>query len=122
MELHRRSGALQTFLEWIRIKAPTRAAYEKAVFQFLLFARTDNLPFSSSPEIDAAMAMFMDELYAPGEHVSSGRFLLAGFEHFFVEFSKKGSHRLTRAHASLDGWEKLGPPASRWPMARWLLL
>ena len=59
---------------------------------------------------------YMDVLYVDGYGPEVGKRLVAGIQALYPRYSRHGDLTLPRVRRAAQGWERLVPPRSRWPV------
>jgi len=117
----RRREAVQvegvSVLESASIRSGTRAYYLDHWREFQRFAQRQSLATRSVLEVDAALALLLEETFFEGENVGVGEKLFASVLFFRHQCSKEAGGAMPSSRRALRGWRKLAPPHSRLPLA-----
>ena len=93
----------------------TEERYRRELQEFVAQA-TGRLVVES--EVDAALVLYMNELFEKGHGANRGDVLLSALLHFLPQYGNLGSSRLPRAWRALKGWRRLCGRRSRNPVVR----
>ncbi len=116
VEKFRVKGRPLACLDTTAARDPLTVDYPFRVLCFRTVVSFLSIPFTTPMEVDAAMALYMGDMFANGEHVQTGRTTLAGFVYFFAEYGNRAPYGLPRTRRALDNWTKREFPYSRWPL------
>jgi integrase len=108
----------QTALRDLRVSAVTANRYAEHVLRLTEFWARVGLAPRTFDELDAAVAEFLEELWADGGASTTARYIVAGVQHF-VPGARRGlelSWSLTRT------WGRLEPPTRAVPLSCTLVL
>ena len=104
---------VMSLLEENAVLPSTNEIYAVPVNEFMAETEKQGIKLKSDEEIDKNLVKKLNRDYLKGYEVSRANHLLAGWLHFFPEFSKTGKRRIPRAWRALKGWKRLAPPSSR---------
>ena len=107
-----------SLLESNAVTLPTMAAYRYALQAFSDFCLTAHGAMNpDDPNIlESQILNYMDVLYADGYGPEVGKRLLAGIQALYPRYSRHGDLTLPRVRRATQGWERLVPSRSRWPV------
>ena len=116
----RRREAVQTervsVLETASVRPGTRKYYLEYWREFQSCARRGNHPLSTVAEVDAALALALEETFFEGENVGIGQKMFAATLFFDHRCSKEAGGFMPLSRRSLRGWKRLAPTHSRLPL------
>ena len=107
-------GALST-LEEASVTDKSRDIYKGHARMFWAWATWHMVDFSTAPELDLVLVMFMHQLFLDGYNVATGRTATSAIR-YFLPLILPGKTPLPRTQRALDGWRKLCPPQMRLPI------
>jgi len=125
-------GALTplTFLQRESVTPAAGARYRVVFLRLLAWARLWGFQLRTVEEVEEKVPLYLEELYAEDEPVSTGDYVLAALAHFVPRFSVRANCGLPRCRQALKGWRRKRPAASRLPLpwevvallANWMVL
>mmetsp|Transcript_1875 Transcript_1875/g.4097 ORF Transcript_1875/g.4097 Transcript_1875/m.4097 type:complete len:437 (+) Transcript_1875:86-1396(+) len=102
-----------SMLEQRSVTPGVRQRYERMVTGLQTFATDKGLKLKEPPQVDEAIVQYMHKLFFEGADVSTGTYLLVGYQALHPQYSRTGELQLPRSVQALKGWKKLSPPRSR---------
>ena len=114
-------GSSLSYLERESVTGTVQVQYRAIVDAFLKAFPQTHPRSASDPQVDQYMTEFMNQLYLEGHDANVGDKLIAAWNYFFPQFSRKGMRGLPRVARTLKGWHRHCPARSRVP-APWIVV
>jgi integrase len=104
-------------LRFAGLQQRTLRAYRLSIDRFLVFSKIHRLPLRTSPQLDYAVAEFINALYQEGDSLAQAGHLLSGLKRFYPSMRLE----LPTASQYFRNWQRIHRPERAVPIS-WDLL